>query len=109
MFGPDVFAALFGFCLGLGWLTYITFSGYYLMVLLVLLQGSVVKGMAVWGTYAIARSLPLFIAEGYWGEKKQYLVRVPMADRAYAYSGWLLTTKLLVMASSAVVVAFAWQ
>ena len=103
-FGPDVFATLFGFSLGLGWLTYITFSGYYLMIVLVMLQGSVVAGAAIWTAYGLARALPLFHYAGFLRKGVAGSGVPAFYDSHQANRNWLRAYRVFVLVSVIVVI-----
>ncbi|MGH2410842.1 MAG: hypothetical protein ACRDGS_10815 [Chloroflexota bacterium] len=58
-FGPQWSAFAWGADLGLGWTTYVTFSGYYGLVLWALLLSSPVHGSMIVGAYGLGRALPV--------------------------------------------------
>lgn len=69
--GFAVASAMWGFHIGVGFATVVTYGGYYAMALAVVAEGSVVYGCGIFGAYWLGRATPLWILPAY-SDGKQY-------------------------------------
>ena len=61
-FGWTTAAAMWGFHIGVGFATVITYPGFWALVALILATGTVGSGVAIFGAYWLGRTLPLWLA-----------------------------------------------
>jgi hypothetical protein len=61
-----LFAVAFGLILGVGFLTFVTFIGYYLLLTVCLIYADPLSGGLVMASYGAARSVPLLLAVLLW-------------------------------------------
>ena len=61
-YGSLFYAAIFGATLGIGFFTFITFVGYYLLLLSCILAADPVYGSIVMAIYGLSRAIPVSIA-----------------------------------------------
>jgi cytochrome c biogenesis protein CcdA len=107
-FGVDVHGFLFGFCLGLGFVTFVTFIGYYLALVLAAMQGSVLRSIGVFGAYGIGRAFPLFLYSWLNARGKERLVEVlfaPVSPSRHGDKEWLAGVRAASLVSAAAAAA----
>jgi hypothetical protein len=101
--GRAVWAAEFGAILGLGFLTYVPFAGYYVLVLGCASLGDPWAAMVAMGTYGLARALPVVYASTRMADPSamnwatQLPTRLP---RLYRATRWLRVVSLLAAAAA---------
>jgi hypothetical protein len=95
-------ALVWGIDLGQGWTTFISFSGYYGLVVWSILAGKPYVGVFALGAYGLGRALPVVVAGAFATRLdlgvlgSAYIVRLPLIRRmnslALAFvAGYLIT------------------
>lgn len=98
-FGPMMSSALFGLCLGSGWLTYAPFGCFHLLQMVIFVRGDFQFGVALGLLYGLLRALPVPLAsltETVTGTKVNAIVDTVMAQ----YSTLKRASGVLLVASS---------
>jgi hypothetical protein len=61
LFGTPVYELLFGFALGVGFLTVIPFAGFFVVLALEMTAGSLLRAAIIGTVFGVGRSLPLIL------------------------------------------------
>lgn len=104
-FGPTTFAALFGFVLGLGFLTVVSSSGYYVLLVWAAMSPAWSDVWPAFVAFGAGRVMPLILAAILAGEpESRQLQRVLQKMRSAAPTMVYLEISLLVAVSAVVLV-----
>jgi hypothetical protein len=75
-------SAMWGFDLGLGFATYLTYSGFLVLIMISLAAGSPAYGAILIGTYWLGRAAPVWVAPFLWrGHDIEELMDAMSANR----------------------------
>lgn len=87
-YGMPFYAAAFGLILGVGFLTFVTSVGYYLLIGICLLVGDPFRAALLMGVFGLARTVPVLLAPSLARAKGQPYTQASIV----AFNNWIART-----------------